>query len=784
MDDGKGKKGISRRQFIRAGLASTAALAAKGLLLPPAEGMELLSGGKQVSRTTGRERLAVPSTCLGCFARCGLLGYVEDGWVMKLGGNPDHPNSRGRLCAKGQAGLNLLYDPERVLRPLRRVGERGAGEFREISWEEALGEIAERLRALRAQGKAERFVFHSERDITTAELTRRFTHAVGSPNALNFRPLAGVNKQLAHELTWGAPFDVDDVAHTQYILNFGSNPYEAHLMRTSFAQRLQEGRSVRFFDGRVHSRAKLVTFDVRVSNTAGTSDEWHPIRPGTDGLVALAMAHTIIEAGLHDEEFLQEWTNYPLPELRKHLSQYTPEVAARESGVHAADIRRIATEFATVRPSTTISTGGSTKHWNGVQNERCIALLNAVTGNVDVKGGFCLPRQLQLRLPDPEPPVPAAESPIMQHRGFPLVSHGVPERLLPMVAEGELPIDVYMLYRANPAYTSPENPRVRDTLRDESNIPFIVCIDTHVSETGLLADLILPAATYLETWELETPPSFDMTPLVSLRQPIVPPGGESRGMVEILTDLAARTGGEVERYLDFPSSKTYLRRLIERVPALRGAGGLEYLMEHGFWVDADASPRYQSYREAGFATPSGKFEVFSERLEAAGFAALPSYTPIPSHADLTDGDLILTTFQFNVHTHWLTSNQMWLSEIVHDNPLWINTATARRLGIGQGDRVRVTSRAGHFETRAWVTEGVHPQVVAVGDGCGHWGYGNVARARPYKSLDPETSLVWWGRSGEHGGGPGVHPNPSIELESDPIGGGQAWMDTVVRVERA
>jgi anaerobic selenocysteine-containing dehydrogenase len=783
MREGEKKKGLSRRDFIRAGLVGAAALTTEGVFHPLSSGMELEAGGRQVSRTTGRERRTVPSTCLGCFARCGLFGYVEDGHVMKLGGNPDHPNSRGRLCAKGQAGLNLLYDPERVLHPLRRVGARGKGEFEQISWEDALNEVAERLRELRAEGRPEQLVFHSERDITTADLTRRFTHAVGSPNCLNFRPLAGVNKQLAHELTWGAELDIDDVAYTQYIVNFGSNPYEAHLLRTSFAQRLQEGRSARFFDGRVHSRAKLVTLDVRVSNTAGRSDEWHPIRPGTDGLVALAMAHVIMEAGLHDERFLAEWTNYPVDELRQHLSQFTLEVAARESGMHAADIKRIALEFATTRPSTTISTGGSTKHWNGVQNERCIALLNAVAGNVDIKGGYCLPRQYRLRPFGTEPPAPTVESELLRPAEFPLVSRGVSERLLPMVAEGRHQLGVYMLYRANPAYAAPESESVAETLRDEAKVPFTVSIDTHISETGQLADLILPSATYLERWEIETPPAFEMVPLISLRQPLVSPRGECRGITEILTDLARRVGGGVEQHFDFASPRAYLRRLIDSLPRLVAAGGLDYLQERGFWVDPEAGAQYESYVGRGFDTPSGKFEIYSERLAAAGFSPLPTYAPIPAHQDLSDGELVLTTFQFNVHTHWLTGNQMWLSEVVHDNPLWINTVTARRLGIEQGDHVRVTSRAGQFETRAWVTEGVHPQVVAVGDGCGHWGYGHVAQAKPFRSQEPQTALVWWGKGGEHAAGPGVSPNRAVLASNDPIGGGQAWMDTVVRVER-
>ncbi len=139
----------------------------------------------------------------------------------------------------------------------------------------------------------------------------------------------------------------------------------------------------------------------------------------------------------------------------------------------------------------------------------------------------------------------------------------------------------------------------------------------------------------------------------------------------------------------------------------------------------------------------------------------------------------MTTFQWNVHTHFQTANCMFLSEIVHANPLWINVETAEALGIQYGDRVRVTSKAGSFVTQAWVTQGIHPKVVAASDSCGHWGYGHVAQAEPLKSSDPETSLVWWEEEGN-----GAHPNPAIAIALDPVGGGQGWMDTVVRISKA
>jgi anaerobic selenocysteine-containing dehydrogenase len=165
-------------------------------------------------------------------------------------------------------------------------------------------------------------------------------------------------------------------------------------------------------------------------------------------------------------------------------------------------------------------------------------------------------------------------------------------------------------------------------------------------------------------------------------------------------------------------------------------------------------------------------------MEAAGYSALPTYRPIAEHKKLKDEELILTTFQWNVHTHFSTANCKWLAEIIHANPAWINSRVAEQRGIRDGDAIRVTSRLGSIVTRAYVTQGIHPRVIAISDNCGHWQFGRVAQAQRFRSPDPETMLIWWGKEGN-----GVHPNPIIPAASDPIGGGQAWMDTVVTITK-
>jgi anaerobic selenocysteine-containing dehydrogenase len=513
----------------------------------------------------------------------------------------------------------------------------------------------------------------------------------------------------------------------------------------------------RLVEARLTKGAKLVTFDPRLSKTAGNSDEWFPIRPGTDALVALAMAHTIMKLELHDREFLERWTNIPPQRLAEHLSPYTPEKAEEISGIKADDITRIAREFASVKPATTLSGGGVVKHLNGVQNERCVALLNAITANIDTPGGYCLPRTHGLEEGD----IPAFAS--------------VPaQRALTLIKEGRVSCKLYFSYKSNPAYSNPDKKLVEEVLVNEKSVPYLVVMDTHMTETAHVADLFLPAATYLESWGLTSPPALDMVPFVALKQPIVKPMGKSRPVDEVFAELALKIGGGMERYFPFKSIEDHIVQVISRIEGLVRMGGLDYLKEHGVWFDPEARQEYRAYRKGGFNTPSGKLEIDSKELRKSGFPSLPVFEPIPGHETLR-GEFILTTFKPGLMTG-RTGNSKWLSEIVHHNPIWINKIAAAEFHIKNGDLVKVTSQLGSFVARAHLTQGINPWVIAIAAGLGHWKYGHVARAKKFKSRDPDTQLLWWGKDWFR-----VNPNAAIPERSDPIGGGQAWMDTRVSI---
>jgi anaerobic selenocysteine-containing dehydrogenase len=753
---------LSRRDFLKFGAGGIALLSWMSPWRKFSSASALRRGGASVSRTTGRFRKAIPSTCLQCYARCGIIGYNEYGRIVKIGGNPEHPNSRGKLCAKGQAGINYVYDSDRVLYPIKRNGMRGSKNWTRISWEEAYKEVAERLVELRENGHPEQFIFHSSRDITNREFTDRFLNAFGAPTAVNHASLGGLNKEAALRATMGAEVDINDVANSRYILNFGANPYEAHFLYVPLVQRIIESR--------MNLGTKLVTFDVRLSQTAGKSDEWFPIKPGTDAAVALAMAKVIMEEGLHDEKFLEKWTNYSPDKLLGHVKQFSPEWAEEVSGVKASDVKRIAIEFATAKPATTISGGGVTKHMNGTESERAVFLLNAITGNIDVKGGYCLPRRYELAQPDPVPP-PAK----LKEANRPLLGH---PNIFRHINDGTIEAGALMTYKDNPVYGGPDPKLSIEVLHDERLVPFFVSVDSFINETNVLADLILPEPTYLERWDLETPPSMDMTPFISLRQPIIKPLGESIPFTDIVIELANRVGGGMEEYFRFGTTENYLETVLFQIEKLQDVGGLDYLMEHGVWLDPDSKPDYMAYKGNGVKTPSGRFEIFSDEMASLGSNPMPTYQAISHHQDLKEEDFFLTVFQWNVHTYFQTANCMWLSEIVHDNPIWINHEVAKERGIRMGDRVKITSSIGSITSRAFVTHGIHPKVIAVSDNVGHWEYGRIAQGQRFKSQDPQTRLIWWGKKGN-----GTHPNFLIPIQGDSIGGGQGWMDTIVRLTK-
>ncbi|MCH2202017.1 MAG: molybdopterin-dependent oxidoreductase [Fuerstiella sp.] len=595
----------------------------------------------------------VPGMCQLCSTVCGIVGYVKHGRVVKIEGNPNDPNSRGHLCARGQAGLNHLYHPERLLYPLRRVGKRGEGKWKRISWDEALDEIATRLKVVRESGKPEEFAFHQGRQRSKDALAR-FLNAFGTKTQLSHRALCSGNRRAANlTYLWESDWDLNDVEHSKYILNFGSNAFEAHQGHVPFSTRIQNGR---FKNG-----AKLVTFDVRLSNTAGGSDEWFAPFPGTDGAIALAMCHVILDENLYDADFIDGWTNVTVDELRAHVRSCTPKWAEQISGVAAKDIRRIAIEFAQARPAcTTMCNRGSSAHINGFYNDRAINLLNAIVGSVGRKGGWCWSPWSGLDPLVKTPPMPPGAktwSVLEDPPEYPLANvwrrMRVGEVIYLYLLQGRAKLQAYMTYNLDSPLTWPEESLTQQVLTDEDLINFHVCINCFYNETAHYADIVLPWATYMERWDLDARGSYNLKPYVGLRTPMIEPLGESKDVREFFPELARRIGGGMEQWYK-ESIEEYMEQWASNVPQNPATGkrGLDRLLEEGAW-EGDREPFYEPYNIAlsdddmdgasvdettgvitkdgvgigiikdgkpvrGFATPSRRFEVRSLFVQKIG----------------------------------------------------------------------------------------------------------------------------------------------------------------------
>jgi anaerobic selenocysteine-containing dehydrogenase len=818
---------------MKLGVASGALLAAgEGLMFPALAGaVNLKKGGKDFNFRTDAERTAIPTACWSCFTRCAAMGYVEDGRVVKIESNPDSIRTEGKMCAKGQSGPNDVYFPDRILYPMKRAGKRGEGKWKRISWDEATTEISGRLKKLRDGGNPEKFMFHyGMMEASSRKLIKSvFLKTYGTGTIGNHTSTSTSAKKTAQELTWGKFFDNWDFDNTKFVLNFGSNVQEAHINHVPCSNRLIKAR--------VDNGVKSVTFDVRFSNTAARSSEWIPIKPGTDGAVALAMCYVVMQNDLYDRDFftfiratenVNASTDKKVSALKSHLSKYTPQWAEKISGVSASKIESLAKEFAKAKPAVVISFRGAIAHHNGTETERAIQMLAAITGNIDNPGGRC--RGIKARWEYPEGPKDKPEAKkldIIDGKDAAFPTHHMGHQVYQTIKDGSKGRpDVYMWYCYNPVYVNGETKENAEVLKDESMIPFSVASTIVYDESSKLADMILPDATYLERWDWEDNVSPTQVPEYYIRQPLIKPLGEARDFGNVVIELAEKTGIP----LGVGSSKEeFVSKSCDMTAAVKGAGGFEYMKKHGVWHDPNEKPHYQEYKEEattdgaildeatgvywkgkagedytgtkdaykkyigqkmgdrvykGFKpdklNKTGYFDLYSALMKEKGFDALPTWMPIPEHENMKPGELILTTYKVAIHILSRSSHRKWLSEIYHDNPGWINPQTSSALGINDGDKIRVKSKVGEIVTKARVTEKITPGVIAISFHLGReesGRYGSGRKSPEAHDNDPDIKNKFWDTYG-------VNSNSIIPNSSDPVSGQLRCMDTVVSVTKA
>ena len=654
----------------------------------------------------GDTRVATIATnCEMCFWRCGVLAEVANGKVLKLEGNPDHPLTHGRLCARGNAGPKLLYDPDRLKYPMLRVGERGQGRFKRISWDEALDFLAERLAELKQKyGPESVAIFpHGVAPAFFLTLMRAYgTHNMAEPAFAQCRGPREVGYALTFGQGLGSPEPVDLEETKLMVLigtHIGENIFTSQI--TAFAEGLSRG-------------AKLIVVDPRFSTAAAKADWWLPIRPGTDIALLLAWMHVLIGEDLYDKEYISKYAQ-GFTELAAHLKEFTPEWAEAITELPAAKIRATARAMAAAKPAVALHPGRHTTWYgNDTQRARAMAIVTALLGSWGRKGGIFLPTEIKTgKFALPAFPQPKRERADGAGTRYPLASEeqGVTNGLVDATVTGQpYPIKAWIVYGQNVLESIPQRPR---TLEAISKLDLMVVVDVLPMEQIYYADLVLPEATYLERFDMPQIAQSAKQPYIAIRQPSIKPLYESKPGWWIAQQMAHRMG--LEAYFPWKTPEEYLETLVRPLGV-----NMDVLLTKG--AVAFPGRPYISDRlpEDGplFPTQSGKIELYSPLLKQLGFDPLPRYTPIE---EPPVGYFRLIYGRAPVHSFARSQNNAWLDALMDENVAWINEDAARDLRLSEGQKVILENQDGvrSLPIRVSITKGIRRDCLYMVHGFGH-----------------------------------------------------------------
>jgi thiosulfate reductase/polysulfide reductase chain A len=730
-------RSIDRRTFLALTGTAAAALSTAGC----GRIRKFLRGAPSPSEQVALRGTAtdVFSICDNCVNKCGVIARVSGGRLVKLDPNPHFPKSRSMLCAKGNAGVQTLYDPDRLKHPLIRIGERGGGRWRKASWDEALDVTAAGLRAVRDKYGPQGVLFSSS-EAFQERFFLNFAHAFGSPNIARHPSMCLSSGNIGFFITFGTVPEFD-LERSTYVIASGANRFESFITpdTVDLAANVREGRT------------RLVYLDPRFTVTAAKAHDWLPIRPGTDLAFYLALIHVLVTEKLYDQNFVDAYTQ-GIDELAVHIEAYTPEWAEKETEIPAARIRRIAREFAAHAPRAVIYRGRrSSWYTNDTEMRQAMAIANALVGNWDTEGGVVPNESIGLGAPEP-PEYPFTDAPRVDeiHERHPLAADGDGAyiELRQAVLDGRpYPVRGWMIYKQNPMHNLPDRRLTRAMFE---KMDFVAAIDIIPSDSAWMADVILPESTYLERNDpLE---EFNAPyPFVGVRQQVVPPVFNTKPNLEIMQGLASRLG--LAPFFDYTIDSYRAAQLEPLGLSIRD------LREKGIWTNRTGrkygATRTPDYR---FRTPSGKIELANERLRRKGLDPIPRYTP---PATAPDRALRLLPGKQAYFTHAANQNNAWLHELCPENRLWINRDSAAARGIADGDLVLVRSPIGQVRIKAWVTERIRPDCVHLPHGFGQSSAGLTLAA-----------------------GAGASDQDLIESRWDRISGNAALHETFVTVEKA
>ena len=653
--------------------------------------------------------MKIKSACQACHCECGVFVTVEDGKVLKIEGDPDHPINRGKLCVKGIVYDQLLYSPDRLKYPLKRSGERGQGQWQRISWDEALDTIAARFQEVRAKyGPLSLAASFGTQPRGTFTSTIRLANALGTPNVTGPAHVSLGPAIIAEFATYGPCITAEvgpDYANARCILIWGANPLVAHPPRGwEIVAAKKRG-------------AKLIVVDPRRTNMAAKADLWLQIRPGTDAALALGMMNIIINEKLYDKEFVDKWC-VGFEQLARRVQEYPPERVSEITWIPTNMIREAAILYATTKPAAFHHRAGFEQNLNAVQTCRATTLLVALTGNIDVKGGNVFPNyptgfmtRMDLMKEAPiarelaEKRVGAKEFPL--YSGPDSVLHLAHTSLLIKAMMTGEPYPIKALFTTNNLLMTSEDTRyVWEALQ---KLDFMVAVDFFLTPTAELADIVLPAATWVEKDELCV---NSYQNYITVRQKAMEPLGECWDDKKIAIEIARRMGGEdFRKWFPWDDPVGYINH------RLRKAGyDFEYLKENGYIVEPI---KYKSYLKKGFRTPSGKVELYSSVFEKFGYDGLPFHqepveSPISTPELAKDYPYILITGGRDM-SYFHTENRQvpGLRKLAPDPILDIHPETAATLGIKDGDWVWIETPKGkgRVQQKARFNSDIDPRVI-------------------------------------------------------------------------
>jgi anaerobic selenocysteine-containing dehydrogenase len=682
-----------------------------------------------------------PSVCTLCSAGCGTLvrvmegdaevlrngrvGLVKMGLAKKLEGNPAHPVNRGKLCPRGHAGLQVLYHPDRLANPLKRRGARDSGDFQEVSWDDAIAELATHLTDLRSAGNSAALAFLT-RPLRgqRRELVDRFLKAFGAPPSVPYEPLdEGVLRQ-ANLLSFGwAELPTLDLARADYLISFG-----ADLLGTWNSPVSQSVGYGEMRQGRPGRRGKLVQVESRMSQTGANADEWVPCRPGMEGVLALGIAHVILADKLRSRDahpraaaLIAGWS--------AGLPDYDPDSVSRQTGVPSENITRLAHEIAAAESAAAVVAGPPLAQTNGMFTALAVNALEAL-----VESG----RQVPILSFTPKPPL-ASAVPAAAQANFSALN------ALTQAILNDQPRAPKMLlvHDANPIFGAPSSTQLRQAF---AKIPYIVSFGSFIDETSVFADLILPDHAPLESWLDDVAHSGATQSVVSVAPPAVHPLYNTRAMPDVLLDVAQKMGGPVAAALPWKSYDLMLRAAVAPLRQ-RSAPQSPPQSEDEFWAKVTTDGGWwnaatPARAEAPSAAPAHAPAAFAEPQFDGSAQEFPFYfMPYASQA-FRDGSL--------AHLPWLQEMPDPLTTAMWSTWVELNPKTAEQLRILPGELVEISSSHGSLRAPAILSPGIAPDLVAMPIGQGHEKFSRFATGRgsnPLSILAPlaerETGSLAW-----------------------------------------